>query len=66
MIVRINGQQEEIPANTSLLQLLQSKGIPLDAVVVEYNYGILPREQWDQVILQAGDNLEVLHFVGGG
>ena len=66
MIVKINGQQERLSPDTSLLQLLHAKDIKLDTVVVEYNYDIIPKEKWDKVTLKAGDNLEVLHFVGGG
>lgn len=66
MIVKINGQQQQLNPDTPLIQLLDAKNIQLDTVVVEYNYDILPKEKWAQVILKPGDNLEVLHFVGGG
>jgi thiamine biosynthesis protein ThiS len=35
-------------------------------VAVEHNGEIIPRAVWAGTILQPGDRLEVVHFVGGG
>jgi thiamine biosynthesis protein ThiS len=35
-------------------------------VVVEWNREILDRRRFDEVILNDGDALEIVHFVGGG
>ena len=43
--VRINGKDRELPESTTLLQLLQERGIDPRVVVVEYNYEIVPRER---------------------
>lgn len=51
---------------TTLVGLIQSKGLEPESIVVEYNYEVLPREKWDSVVLKENDNLEVLRFVGGG
>lgn len=37
-----------------------------DRVAVELNRQIVPREQWTQTSLSDGDQLEIVHFVGGG
>ena len=37
-----------------------------DRVAVELNRAIVPRDQWDQTQLAEGDQLEIVHFVGGG
>lgn len=66
MQVKINGKEEVLVEKTPLIDFLESKKVDLNAVVVEYNYDIIPREKWGEVVLKEGDNLEVLHFVGGG
>jgi thiamine biosynthesis protein ThiS len=35
-------------------------------VAVEYNLTILPRDQFAATLLQDGDTLEIVQFVGGG
>ena len=37
-----------------------------DLVVVERNGRILRREEFDRTALEPGDELEIVHFVGGG
>jgi thiamine biosynthesis protein ThiS len=37
-----------------------------DRVAVERNREIVPRDQWAGTTLQAGDNIEIVQFVGGG
>jgi sulfur carrier protein len=37
-----------------------------DRVAVELNGEIVPRAHWVETIVEEGDRLEVVHFVGGG
>ncbi|WP_031513084.1 sulfur carrier protein ThiS [Desulfofalx alkaliphila] len=66
MQITVNGQKESLAGKVTLLSFLEAKDIDLNTVVVEYNFNIIPKEQWGDITLQEGDNLEVLHFVGGG
>ncbi|ABN51832.1 MAG TPA: thiamine biosynthesis protein ThiS [Hungateiclostridium thermocellum] len=66
MFITLNGKQTEVDNGTTLVGLIQSKGLEPESIVVEYNYEVLPREKWDSVVLKENDNLEVLRFVGGG
>ncbi|MCX7925921.1 MAG: sulfur carrier protein ThiS [Fimbriimonadales bacterium] len=66
MRVRINGKERELPESTTLLQLLQERGVDPRTVVVEYNYEILPRERYAEIILHEGDNLEIVQMTAGG
>jgi thiamine biosynthesis protein ThiS len=50
----------------SVLQFLQSLEIDSRRVAVEYNRGILPKSSYETTVLQDGDQLEIVHFVGGG
>jgi len=64
--ITVNGKKEMIDHGTSLLIFLKQKGVDPDTVVVEYNYEVVKKEEWDRIILKENDNLEVLRFVGGG
>ena len=63
--VIINGVQEAAEGK-SVAQVLQEKGIDLSNVAVERNGEIVPKRQYDSVILTAEDRLEIVSFVGGG
>ncbi|GIV07601.1 MAG: thiamine biosynthesis protein ThiS [Fimbriimonadales bacterium] len=66
MQVRINGKERELPEPITLLQLLQERGVDPRTVVVEYNFGILPRERYGEIVLRDGDNLEIVQMTAGG
>jgi sulfur carrier protein len=66
MHVTINGKQETLDKAITLAQVLLSRNIDPQAVVVEVNLGIVPREQLASVALKEGDTVEILRFVGGG
>ena len=66
MRIVLNGKQIEINSVETILDLLKYKGLEPERVVVEYNHGIVKRDEWDKIILKENDSLEVLRFVGGG
>ncbi len=65
MKLTINGQQQD-SASTTLAQLIERLGMKQDRVAVELNRNIIPRDQWAGTNLTEGDQLEIVHFVGGG
>src|SRR5438094_2363578 len=64
--IRLNGEACEIPEPVSIAELLERFDLPNDRVAVERNRSIVPKQQWESVALAQGDELEVVHFVGGG
>lgn len=66
MNVSVNGQTRELPAGTTVAKLLEELKIAPERVVVEVNLTILKRAQQPTMILQEGDQVEIVHFVGGG
>ena len=61
-----NGEQRTIPDGQTLAGFLAARELDPDVVVVERNGEIVPRSLFDELRLEAGDRLEVVHFVGGG
>lgn len=66
MKVILNGREEFLPGSVSLAQLITDKGLRPEVVVVEYNRTILKKEDWTSTIVNEGDNIELLRFLGGG
>ena len=63
-MVMINGEEKEI-AGKNLLEYLKENGFNPEHLVVERNFEIIPKEQFDSVTIQDEDMIEVLRFVGG-
>jgi sulfur carrier protein len=66
MIVTINGERREIPEGLTVVALLDHLGMPGSRVAIEYNLDILPRNRWQETLVQTDDKFEIVHFVGGG
>lgn len=64
--VYFNGEGREVPEGMTLAGLVKWLGLPEDRVAVERNLEIVYRADWDKTPVNAGDRLEVVHFVGGG
>jgi thiamine biosynthesis protein ThiS len=66
MTLHINGEARQFDAPLSLAALIEQLGMKQDRVAVELNRSIVSREHWSGTMLQQGDRLEIVHFVGGG
>ena len=64
--VRLNGKQRRVAAGLTVGTLLDSLQLKRELVVVELNREILKRERYGEAAVSAGDNIEIVHFVGGG
>jgi thiamine biosynthesis protein ThiS len=66
MRVKINGEDREVDDGLTLTALLESLQIRPGRVVVERNRDIVPRDSYNATLIDDGDTLEIVHFVGGG
>lgn len=62
----VNGDERGVPEGTSAADLLADLSLNPGAVVVERNREILARDALSSTPLEAGDRIELVHFVGGG
>jgi sulfur carrier protein len=62
----LNGESKTFEAPLSVAALLVLLGLDTRKVAVERNEEIVPRSDYDQTLLQDGDQLEIVHFIGGG
>ncbi len=66
MRLKINGDEKQIPNISTLANLVDHLAMKADRVAVELNREIVPRANWTATTLHDGDELEIVHFVGGG
>jgi thiamine biosynthesis protein ThiS len=64
--VRVNGEALTVPEGLTLLGLLHQLGINEKRVAVEWNRQIVKPQLWAESLVGPGDEVEVVHFVGGG
>ena len=64
--VRLNGKDREIQPGLSVQELVESLDLNPQLIVVELNREILARERLAEIEVSEGDQVELVHFVGGG
>jgi len=64
--IRLNGEAYELAGPTSVSALLAALDIDPRRVAVELNLVVLKRTAFATTMIQAGDAMEIVNFVGGG
>ncbi|MGB7156546.1 MAG: sulfur carrier protein ThiS [Tepidisphaeraceae bacterium] len=65
MTVKVNGQDRDVIDGTTVLALIEQHNLTPQKVAVELNRRLIRTEKYDTV-LQSGDEIEIVTFVGGG
>jgi sulfur carrier protein len=65
MLVKVNGQDRDIPDNTTLRALVTDFKLTPEKVAIELNRRLARANQYD-TLLKPGDEIEIVTFVGGG
>jgi thiamine biosynthesis protein ThiS len=66
MHLKINGEVRELPDELTIAALLERLTLPIERVAVERNRELVHRGSFAEVVLQDGDELEIVRIVGGG
>ena len=64
--IRLNGDEHGVVPGQTVAGLLDTLGLDRRKVAVERNEAIVPRSVYDSTALLAGDQVEIVHFIGGG
>jgi len=64
--ITVNGNPVAVRAGATVADLLAQLGLPTQKIAVERNLEIVPRSVYGQTALCAGDQIEIVHFIGGG
>ncbi|HAX43877.1 MAG TPA: sulfur carrier protein ThiS [Bryobacteraceae bacterium] len=64
--VTVNGEPRTINHGSSVVDMLQQLGIDGQRVAVELNRSIVRKNDWPATRVEAGSQIEIVEFVGGG
>lgn len=66
MLVVVNGKKHELREGLSLLDLVKILNLKAEQIAIELNRVVVRKADWAGTWLKEGDQLEIVHFVGGG
>ena len=64
--IKINGKINKIDDKTKLSDLVKYLKVPLKKVAIELNKEIVDKKNLNKINLKVNDNIEIVHFIGGG
>jgi thiamine biosynthesis protein ThiS len=64
--ITLNGEPRDVSLGTSIAALAAEIGLNPAKIAVERNLEIVPRSTLANIFIEAGDQIEIVHFVGGG
>ncbi len=66
MKVTVNGKEMLFDHYVNILELVGLIGCNVDYVAIEKNSFIVPRSKYQKVLIEDGDVIECVEFIGGG
>lgn len=66
MQIKVNGEMREMAEGSTMLDLIRSLGLEERVMASALNMEIVKQDAWGSAVLQEGDTIELLDFVGGG
>lgn len=66
MNIQLNGETREIPDNSTAQDLIEQLGLTGRRLAMELNREIVPRSSYASTPLNNGDEIEIVHAIGGG
>jgi thiamine biosynthesis protein ThiS len=64
--VQINGEAHELREGLTLGELIAQLKLAPERLAIERNREVVRRARWADTLLAEGDQIEIVHFVGGG
>ena len=64
--IKVNGKKLVFDKNDSILILIKKLKIPVNKVAIELNKKILDKNKIGKIKVKNNDNIEIVHFIGGG
>ena len=64
--IELNGEKTFVPAGLNVAGLLRHLALDSGRVAIEVARQLVRRPDWESCRIEAGAQVEIVHFVGGG
>lgn len=62
----LNGEEKEFDKKLTISELIQKFELDAKKIAIELNLEIIDPKSYESKFLENNDNLEIVHFIGGG
>lgn len=66
MQIKVNGEHHMLDSQMSVAALAEQLQLNMRQVAIERNREIVPKSLYSEMLLQDGDEIEIVRFIGGG
>ena len=66
MEITLNGEKFTLETGSNIVTLIAKLDLNVDKLAIERNLEIVPKSKFAMTIIEEGDKLEIVHFIGGG
>ena len=66
MLIKVNGESREFKEGATLYDVIHLLGLEERVMAAAVNMQIVKKDVWSSAVLNDGDSIELLDFVGGG
>jgi len=66
MQITLNGEDTILKDSISVLQMIEDLELDIRKIAIERNLEIIPFSNLNSTILEDGDRVEIVQFIGGG
>lgn len=66
MNIQLNGESRDIPEDSTAQDLIELLELTGKRLAMELNREIIPRSAYASTTLKPGDEIEIVHAIGGG
>jgi sulfur carrier protein len=66
ILIKLNGEPRAIEGDARLTSLIEQLRLKRGRIAIEINRAVIPKAEWEKIVLQSGDTVEIVNFVGGG
>ena len=66
MEITLNREKITLETGSNIVNLIDKLDLDVDKLAIEKNLEIVPKSKFAMTIIEEGDKLEIVHFIGGG
>ena len=66
MRIYVNGEKRDYDKKMTVSDLLSELSLDQSKVAIEINLSIIPRSLYEKTEIRESDQIEIVHFIGGG